>query len=318
MFDGGHEWLYDGIGTGVPTKLSPEFQAEVTGLESFNHKKAVVVLYVYDIHTEFCQTQLSNAITSGANFGIQLTSQIAGEARSSWTMLVAATLTNNNTRNALVHGVYNHATFNQSGNRNFPLIYNIETGKPLESSCPAQGAMFSLLALQKGTKGFSDTNSTNSDPNQPDPPLKPKSGTGIIAGAVIGSLLGIALIVAAFVFFRRRKQRLQAQRRLLVPHSYPDPQLSMSMSAPPPQRSKMSTQPSASTAESSSSGVPSYRRKNRFTATPQPVPELAAAGTPPEEPSDTTQLRNDMSFLRREIEEIRQQREYDVPPPVYT
>ncbi|KAF5348958.1 hypothetical protein D9758_014201 [Tetrapyrgos nigripes] len=46
MFDGANEWVYDGIGTGIPTKLSPDFQAHSNALEFFAHKKAVVVLYV--------------------------------------------------------------------------------------------------------------------------------------------------------------------------------------------------------------------------------------------------------------------------------
>ncbi|KAF5330095.1 hypothetical protein D9758_018667 [Tetrapyrgos nigripes] len=46
MFDGAHEWVYDGIGTGIATKLSPDVQANNDALEFFAHKKAVVVLYV--------------------------------------------------------------------------------------------------------------------------------------------------------------------------------------------------------------------------------------------------------------------------------
>jgi len=67
-----------------------------------------------------------------------------------WTMFAAATMKDNTTRNELVHSIFQRATFNQSMNRNFPLIYdtNDTSVQVTEGSNPQQGAMFALLALR--------------------------------------------------------------------------------------------------------------------------------------------------------------------------
>ncbi|KAF5343348.1 hypothetical protein D9758_014189 [Tetrapyrgos nigripes] len=298
---------------------------------------------VYDIQTRFCQDQLNNAIAGGANFGIPLSSSSHSQARSSWSMLTAATMSNNDTRNAMVHAVYNRASFNQSGNRNFPFIYDIKTGGPAGGANAQQGAMFSLLALRKGMKGFSTpTNGTNSDPNgQPAESSKSKPNGGLIAGAVIGSLAGILLILALVALIRRRRQQQRASRRLLVAHSYHGPEVIFertepSSGAPPPTRRKNRLTATATpvlqttTTESDPSNLSSQRPgKNRRTATPQVASDpvalqtQAATGLPPantdpsDAQSDTSQLRNDVSLLRREIEQIKMQTEYGIPPPSY-
>ncbi|THU85437.1 hypothetical protein K435DRAFT_685590 [Dendrothele bispora CBS 962.96] len=75
---------------------------------------------IYGIHEHFCQTVLSS---NDHPLGIPVSSYDPG-TKSMWSMFAAATFNNNETRDNLIRTMFTRATFNQSNERNFPLLYD--------------------------------------------------------------------------------------------------------------------------------------------------------------------------------------------------
>ncbi|KAF5335226.1 hypothetical protein D9758_014769 [Tetrapyrgos nigripes] len=281
-------------------------------------------------------------------------------------LAAALTKTDNSTRNQLISSVFARATFNGTGGGgNFPVTYDTQNGKMSDPSIsagqasPAQGAMFSLLALTLPNQAISvpDLSSTSSSK---------KVNAGTIAGAVVGGLAGVTILIAALVFFLRRRRRDVQQQRMLV-----EPRLSQRFSMAQNQQQPPTITPFMHQArlqrscrrpykvdlvggaadygsrENLGGGGSSSSEKRPFapirganwgqvvqnnqssnlserSGPGSPTFSQSASSAPSSryqqsQRSDaTTQLRNEVDGLRREMEQLRAQaREYE-PPPSYT
>ncbi|THU86971.1 hypothetical protein K435DRAFT_682611, partial [Dendrothele bispora CBS 962.96] len=105
--------------------------------------QTVIVMYTKPMN--FCQTVL---FSNDHPLGIPISSYIL-ETKSMWSMFAAATFNDNKTRDGLIKTIFTRATFNQSLERNFPLIYVTHnfSVQSVEGTNPQQGGMFALLAL---------------------------------------------------------------------------------------------------------------------------------------------------------------------------
>ncbi|KAF8885606.1 hypothetical protein BD779DRAFT_1442269 [Infundibulicybe gibba] len=101
---------------------------------------------IYNNQTEFYAMQIPTG--KSQDYGIEYDSGAPSQAKSHWTMLTAATTTDNSTRDGLVSLVHSRAWLNTSI-LEFPTDYNAVSGTATGGrSSPAQGAMFALLALK--------------------------------------------------------------------------------------------------------------------------------------------------------------------------
>ncbi|KAJ7787090.1 hypothetical protein B0H14DRAFT_3505952 [Mycena olivaceomarginata] len=112
-------------------------------------------------------------------FGFALSSESNSNTRSDWTIFSPAAAPDIETRNLLISGVHKYVSPNLT-NGTFPTLFNVLTGlgpgagvSPNGFGSPAQGAMFSVLAL----------NVANKTVIVPLPPAS-RSKTGAIAGGV--------------------------------------------------------------------------------------------------------------------------------------
>ncbi|THU75769.1 hypothetical protein K435DRAFT_880198 [Dendrothele bispora CBS 962.96] len=244
---------------------------------------------VYETHESFCQSSLSS---KKYPFGIPVSSYIS-ETKSMWSMFTAATLKNNQTRDNLIHSMFARATFNQSSQRNFPLIYDSASGlsQPAEGANPQQGGMFALLAL--GASRAIDTKTTGSPTSGPS---KSQTKAGKIVGIVIGSVGTLALIMTATFFFWRRKNLLAQKHLAVIPNVFQAEPLG-------DEEVERGERPRLSRSHFA-------KGTNHSSTSPSSSPEQPQL--------ETTQLRNDLINLRREMEEMRAQGYYEtMPPPQY-
>ncbi|KAF8874079.1 hypothetical protein BD779DRAFT_1630406 [Infundibulicybe gibba] len=164
---------------------------------------------IYSDQTAFYATQIS----AGGQFGIAYDSNVPNQVKSHWTMLTAATTTDNETRDDLVSSIHSRAWFINS-TAEFPTDYNAVSGAVIGTggrSSPAQGAMFAFLALDLPERmiqapapnpggGGNSTSNSNSRPN---------------VGAIVGGTLASAFIIGLaglflLLWMRRRKRETAA------------------------------------------------------------------------------------------------------------
>ncbi|KAF8874071.1 hypothetical protein BD779DRAFT_1790606 [Infundibulicybe gibba] len=128
-----------------------------------------------------------------------------------WTMLTAATTTDNGTRDDLVSSIHSRA-WSVNSTIEFPTDYNAVSGAVIGTggrSSPAQGAMFAFLALNLpkravqaptpntgGAGGSNPTSTSNSKPN-----------VGAIAGGTLTGVFTIGLAGLFFLLWMRRRKR---------------------------------------------------------------------------------------------------------------
>ncbi|KAK7462171.1 hypothetical protein VKT23_007774 [Stygiomarasmius scandens] len=262
---------------------------------------------VYNVQTTHCQEQLSAEMAQGNFFGIPLSSASGFNARSTWTMFTATTVTDNNTRNSLVQSVFARASFNQSemAVRNFPVIYNVKTGQPQVGASPQQGSMFSFLALgaSNNTSSSNTTASPNPQSSNKAPQLKLRAGS--IAGIVLGSVGAVGLLSAVIIFTRKRKRTAATLEPFLGQIDDVQPRFLDLVS---------------------SRGAPQFFTQQVPSSAPHPKITSSTFATRVSPQTDQNpdlqfgreQLRDDVDMLRREIEEMRLQRGYVMaPPPEY-
>ncbi|KAJ7333362.1 hypothetical protein DFH08DRAFT_1083785 [Mycena albidolilacea] len=260
-------------------------------------------------------TTLSN--NPAQAFGFALSSDSNSNTRSDWTLFSAAAAPDIETRNLLISGVHKHASSNLT-NGTFPTLYNVLTGlgpgagvSPNGFGSPAQGAMFSVLAL----------NVANKTVVVPSPPAS-RSKTGVIAGGVVGGVALLLLLGIVVVIFLRWRRHRQVADGLAAPRPYMTTVFGGSSMAPtnpssnslavPPSRPAGAGSPFISPKAALMSGVPGH-------VAPEPTLPPASSQLPSSSvPRGTEELRSEMERLRHEVEQLcATQGVPQEAPPVY-
>ncbi|KIK51931.1 hypothetical protein GYMLUDRAFT_265647 [Collybiopsis luxurians FD-317 M1] len=289
---------------------------------------------IYDNQTSWYSNFANSA--SSSVYGLQFEGS-QKTAMSHWTLFTAGTVTDNNTRDSLISGVYTAASNRQSFIV-FPTTYSITNGSlQTGAASPAQGAMYALLALNLPNKTVSATqigSGTNGSQSK-------KSNTGAIAGGVIGGVAFIAILALAVFLYRRYTRKIigldedeKSSRSFFsilfgskqvrsTPREQPLDQYHIepytdSGSQPRPSTSGYTT---SSVPLSPESALPRNAGKNR-----QGPGSSVTALTSSEAGSSTVAagLREEVQNLRREMEEMRMRAQYGPspgseygPPPEY-
>ncbi|KAJ7032158.1 hypothetical protein C8F04DRAFT_664746 [Mycena alexandri] len=186
---------------------------------------------------------LSNHSTSLPPFGFPLSSD-SSNTRSDWTLFSAAAAPDVATRDRLISTVHASASMNSTEGI-FPNLYNVETGAgpgagiyPNGYASPAQGALFSLLALNVPNK-------TVVIPPRMTPPRTVRKNTAAIVGGVMGTLGLMLLVAAATMFIRRRQRRRTIEHNMAAPQPYEAvPNMAQSSGEPSPSRKRSPPNPS--------------------------------------------------------------------------
>ncbi|KAF8169483.1 hypothetical protein K438DRAFT_1983308 [Mycena galopus ATCC 62051] len=237
------------------------------------------------IYADESTTLLNNA-TQAPPFGFPL-SNSTSSTRSDWTLFSAAAAPDTSTRNLLISSVRTHASFNLT-NAMFPTQYNVTSGLGSAGSnlqgwaSPAQGAMFSVLAVANKTVVVPSPAEIVGQGSSA------KSHTGAIVGGIIGSLAAV-LFVGIIILRRRREQGRETQElELLRPY-----QATSTMAA---------------------------AKNPKSTLIPQPGSSQAPSQSGDEEPSVSRgpeNWRSEMERLRQEVEQLRNQSLPLEAPPGY-
>ncbi|KAJ7254983.1 hypothetical protein B0H12DRAFT_545654 [Mycena haematopus] len=284
-------------------------------------------------------TTLSNNAAQAPIFGFPLSSDNASTARSDWTLFSAAAAPDNATRNQLISAVRKHASLNFTGGT-FPTLYNTQTGlappagaSPNGFASPAQGAMFSVLALNVANRIAVPPLPTSVGSSG-------KSNTGAIVGGIIAGLFVLVLVgVTAIIFLRRRRQSRLAKDEFQAPIPYQSPSnmtepfggASIIPNLPPEQSLDSSTmQPSRTNGSNTFSFVsPKVARMTRgqmgtAALSTTTSSQSASSHEPPSSGAGssvsrgTDELRSEMERLRQEVDQLRaNQSVLQEAPPSY-
>ncbi|KAF7378283.1 hypothetical protein MSAN_00253700 [Mycena sanguinolenta] len=290
-------------------------------------------------------TTLSNNQVQ-APFGFPLSSDNASTTRSGttsaidpllalmeidWTLFSAAAAPDNATRNLLISTVRNHASSNFTDGT-FPTLYNVKTGlapaagvSPNGFSSPAQGAVFSLLALNVAnhTVVVPSTGVASSFGGSGSGGSSGKSHTGEIVGGVMAGLavllVGIAVV---YMHHRRIRQRANTECETATPYQIPTNMTAMA-SGPSVDITNLSASISLETPSARASRT---NRANPFLTVSPKVAQGSATSSYPALPyrlpsrapesntsHETDELRSEMARLRQEVDELRANQE----PPGY-
>ncbi|KAL0061631.1 hypothetical protein AAF712_011548 [Marasmius tenuissimus] len=282
---------------------------------------------IYDAQDTFYADQ----VLSSNKFGLPFDSNAAGNVKSHWTMLTAATMKDTGTRDFLIKTVRDKAIDNSSISA-FPTSYNSLDGKIISGrGSPAQGAVYGLLTLNLesklvGLSGPSNGGRSNSR----------KTNTGAIIGGAVGGLAALALVLFGVLLYYRRKQgnrpRYLEQRiaRLIgrngndSDHSIGDNQIEPFVT-PLPTKPKPSPNSNRSPKNTRNDNHPGQNSAGQKLPLTPERSQLAHVRNPrvspgdsarPTSPSTVTGLHRDMESLRRDMEEMRLRTGYE-PPPEY-
>ncbi|KAI0292867.1 hypothetical protein BC826DRAFT_402854 [Russula brevipes] len=131
-------------------------------------------------------------------------------------MFAAAMTSDDELRSILIARLNNRANLNNtSGVGAFPLLYDGNNGSGVEGQTlgggianPAQGALFSILALKTPVLSININSSTSPTSTGTGVPSRSKKGSsvGTIIGSVIGSVVAVCM-TGAFVLLRCRRRR---------------------------------------------------------------------------------------------------------------
>ncbi|KAJ7596532.1 hypothetical protein C8J56DRAFT_917682 [Mycena floridula] len=149
------------------------------------------------IYTEQDSFYSKQASTSGL-YGLAYDSFASGQVKSHWTMLTAAS-SGNSTRNLLIDIVHQKLGTNATAGIN-PTTWDPTSGSVIGGSAsPAQGAMFAMLAMNLPVKlspgSFASSGGSKS------------ANIGAIVGGVVGGIVVIAILIFAFLTFKKRRAR---------------------------------------------------------------------------------------------------------------
>ncbi|TFK38776.1 hypothetical protein BDQ12DRAFT_683316 [Crucibulum laeve] len=292
---------------------------------------------LYKNQDAFYASQASTA----PRFGFAYDTNDNGRAKSQWTIFTAGTTTNSTTRDLLVSMVHERAFYNASGNP-FPTTYDSVTGRsiPLNGrASPAQGAMFSLLALNTPNKAITLAGpSSKGGPNVP-----------AIVGAIIGVVVLIAIIGLAYFLWKRRQRRRSkwdysekgaapfsiSRKRTSVGVLDDNQPIEVTPYIVDAEAAAIAARQSSGTDSLYQNGYSKAREAQNGSKTyllPGQRPGLSAAGSsysgtsegggssyyvPSTTSGVSSELRVEVEELRREMAEIRAQRLQDEPPPMY-
>ncbi|KAJ6534104.1 hypothetical protein B0H19DRAFT_1185261 [Mycena capillaripes] len=181
-------------------------------------KTGIVPASIYADQSTTLLTHAGQAPT----YGFPLSSDSNSNGRSDWTLFSAAAAPDPATRDLLISGVHKHTSAN-STQGTFPTLYNVQNGQALAAGAPqngfaspAQGAMFSLLALNV-------TNQTVIVPASaggPDPDGGPSPKNGAIIGGTIAAVFVVLVLGGVAVFLRRRRRRRDANDEFRSPQPF--------------------------------------------------------------------------------------------------
>jgi hypothetical protein len=243
-----------------------------------------------------------------------------------WTLWTAATMTQDQNRDALISSVHLRAGDTQKDGL-FPLSYLTNTGESNGGEgSPAFGAMFAPMALhlpvwiESGTQSGRTTTDDGGSGT---------SNVGAIAGGVLGGVVTVVSISLAVFFWRRREQKkTEEEKEETEPSGFPAYEYPFVAALPREKRGFIShaqapvvTQGSLPPRDSRKRGRNNAPAQPQIT-TPQPSSvsnELASSSNP--EPTNDVNLniQIEVEQLRRDVEEIRASgidAEYE-PPPQY-
>ncbi|KAJ7875604.1 hypothetical protein B0H13DRAFT_2549988 [Mycena leptocephala] len=160
---------------------------------------------------------LSNNVAQAPTFGFPLSSDSNSNTRSDWTLFSAASAPDPSTRDMLIPAVHKRTSSNSSIGI-FPSQYNVHTGQgpgagvsPNGFGSPAQGAMFSVLALNVANKFKTVV---------PEGGSNLKKNTGAIIGGTVGALAVVLLLAGVMIYLCRRRRRQNSNYELWAPHPY--------------------------------------------------------------------------------------------------
>ncbi|KAJ7171478.1 hypothetical protein C8R46DRAFT_1263004 [Mycena filopes] len=268
---------------------------------------------------------LSNHSSNLPQFGFALSSESNSNTRSDWTLFSAAAAPDNSTRDRLVSTVRAKASANSSGGT-FPNLYNVQTGAGPGAgiysngfASPAQGAMFSLLALDVPNKTvvIPPSSAVSSSPTTTG--TGSHHNTGAIAGGVIGGLGFLLLVGGLALLLRRRKRRADSDGEMTTPQPYTSPPSTTQVSALP---SESVSNPKTGSGAASSSRTPhgdgiveigAAVHQLASSENPSVTGSSAVRGAGPHDES----LRSEMIRLRHEMEEFRATHGMQEAPPDY-
>ncbi|KAJ7347211.1 hypothetical protein DFH08DRAFT_808969 [Mycena albidolilacea] len=258
-------------------------------------------------------------------FGIALSSDSNSNTRSDWTLFSAAAA-DNHTRDLLISGVHNHASSNLTGGA-FPTLYNVQTGQgpgvgasPNGFASPAQGAMFSVFALNVANKTVVVPSPAGSAPPASSSGVpSAKSNAGAIAGGVVGGVAVLLLLGGVAIFLRRRRGQRDRNDGLEAPRPYQAPpnmvavfgDSSLAPTSPssnsnhvPPSRAPGAGLSFASPKAALMSGVPGSLGPESMSP-PASSHQPSSSGVGSSVSRGTDELRSEMERLRYEVEQLR-------------
>ncbi|KAI0705088.1 hypothetical protein C8T65DRAFT_577862 [Cerioporus squamosus] len=183
------------------------------------------------------QTQFyGSLLTTAPVFGLPIDSSSGQQSSAAWSLLTAATVTDDGVRNQLIQGVWSRISSNTTQGA-FPDQYNDATGAILSGApSPAIGAMFSHLALTVPNATIvvpADATSRGPGSNSTSVEGRTKSIVAPIVGGAVGGIVIIGLAIVGFIFWRRRRNQQdqyysekiefvdEVHRPSLSPYHYP-------------------------------------------------------------------------------------------------
>ncbi|KAL1747092.1 hypothetical protein HDZ31DRAFT_32617 [Schizophyllum fasciatum] len=296
-------------------------------------KTGLVPDNVYDLQTSFYGEQLGS---QQSTYGIPYSNTDSNKGRADLLLLTAATTSDTRTRDALIRSVWNRAT-NNTLDGCFPYGYNLDTGMMNSGTAnPAQGAVFSLLALDLEQRSITIPERRASGVSH--------AARNRIIGGVVGGVGGLMSLLSAVALFRARQRKRSFQVEdhpaldgtpSRVSSLLPHPWYSVGSVGGSPQKARnhaatgdreSASAPSSSPGQKTQADQPlaavvlsSDERPANQESSAQPVASASSERHTSDTTGDTTLMRNELDSLRREVAEIRQQRVYDdVPPPEYS
>ncbi|KAJ7512010.1 hypothetical protein B0H11DRAFT_721093 [Mycena galericulata] len=256
-----------------------------------------------------------------APYGLPLSSDSNSNTRSDWALFSAAAAPDTTARNLLIAAVHKRASLNTTAAAGpFAAVYNGETGAgvtagtPLNGfASPAQGAMFSMLALSvpnltvivPAQNALTPPYSISGGDSAP-----PESHAGVIAGGVIAVVAVLILLGLFAIFLNRRRRQSHAESVLVTPQPMPyQPSSTMSELMRPlwDTRGAAPSKGYIANPESSPSfpARKSRGRSNRPVRTGMmmepspPVPTASLIGATPSDSRGTEELRRDGDLAAR-------------------
>ncbi|KAH9935633.1 uncharacterized protein B0H18DRAFT_1082345 [Fomitopsis serialis] len=303
----------------------------------------VISQSVYDRQGDYYNSLISDG--TSRTYGLPIDSADAVQGSSAWLSFTAATA-NSSVRDQFISMIWKRATYNKTAGV-FPAAYDVDSGAvtngaaryAMHGTCPyeithvahspAQGAMFALMALDIANKTISPGTATSDSSSD--------KHIGGIVGGVVGGVGGLALIVAAVFFWRRRRARsaqvtyekteidesavvspepFPYQTTPYVPPAADQTQTTDTSQSPPPvpvMSSKLREHlrhitPHAPASSASGSGT--HTSGSRYSQDP---PTTAGASTSPSARSEIHGLRAEVENLRMYMEQMHAQ-QLEAPP----